>query len=410
MLTGRLFAVIGLFMLSLCWLFPVQASPAADAPAPAQAPPQSLPSDSPSARDAVMKALPNLSSPENVVRAKAVQELRALKESNQAECTTLMRDALLTSPRPLTRLGAARVLGLLDDKIPDNVPELLAQLKASDEPAHQLALAHALSLFRAEGGEAMPILVQLIEESDDPVFQERIAFFMPQLGKPKADLIPKLTDMLGNDNSEVRSEVVTCLVMSGSSIIPGLAVRLDDPNEYVRAGIAEVFENLEGAQVAVPKLVEMMKTDTSTRVRSRAMEALGAIPEAAPSLVAALSDVDPTVRWYAVNGLQRMGDAADVPAYFQALWQAVPALSNALDDSDSGVRIWAVRALSRIGEKAQAQRKFVLNMQLSTLRQALQKALRTLNAAGDAPTRGEEIARAHDRKLLERFLAATASS
>src|SRR5262249_1787896 len=235
-------------------------------------------------------------------------------------------------------------------------------------------------------------------------------FFLPQLGKPKADLIPKLTDMLGNNNSEVRSEVVTCLVLGGSSIIPGLAVRLNDPNEYVRAGIAEGFENLEGAQVAVPKLVGMMKRDRSTKVGSRAMEALGAIPEAAPSLVAALNSVDPTVRWYAVNGLQRMGDAADVPADLNALWQAVPALSHALDDSDSGVRIWAVRALSRIGEKAQVQRKLVPETQLLTLRQTLQKALRTLDAAGKAPSRGEEIARAHDRKLLERFLAATTSS
>ena len=409
-MTGRLAAVAGLLALALYRQPPNQAAPVSDASAPAQSSPDSVPHNSPSFRDTVLKTLPSLSSPDVEARNKAVQELRVLKESNQAECTTLLRDALLTSPRPLTRLGAARVLGLLDDKIPDNVPELLAQLKSADNPGLQLALAHALSLFRADGGEAMPILVQLIEDSDDPAFQERIAFFLPQLGKPKSDLIPKLTDMLASENSEVRSEVVTCLVMSGSSIIPALAVRLDDPNEHVRAGIAEVFENLEGAQVAVPKLVDMMKSDKSSRVRNQAMEALGAIPEAAPFLVAALSDRDPTVRWHAVNGLQRMGDAADVPAYFRALWEAVPALTNALDDSDSGVRIWAVRALSRIGEKAQGQRKFVPTMQMSTLKRALEKALTTLNAAGAPPTRGEEIARAYDRKLLERFLATVSSS
>src|SRR4029453_12143732 len=259
------------------------------------------------------------------------------------ECATLMRDVLLTHRQPLARFGAARVLGLIDDKTPDNVPELLAQLKGTDDPVRQASLTHALSLFGGEAGDAIPIVMNLIEESDDPGFQERIAFFLPRLGKPRFELIPKLIDMLGSDNSEVRSEIATCLIRSGPSIVPLLAARLDDPNEHVRAGIAEVFENVAGAEVAVPKLVQLMKADKSSIVRDRAMEALGAIPEAGPFLVAGLSDADPTIRWYAVNGLQRMGDTADVPAYFRALWEAIPALTMALDDSDGAVRTWAVR-------------------------------------------------------------------
>ncbi len=356
-------------------------------------------------RDQVMNTVPNLTSTEPAVRADAINRLRQIKETDQLECKKILTEMLLTNPQVLARLGAAKALGLFADKTADNVVDLLVELKATHDPERQCQLVHALSLFGSEASEAMPVALELIEASDKPDFQERLAFYLPRFGKPQPQMIPRLLQLLSCDVPEVRQEVISVLVRSGPSIIPLVTARLDDPNEHVRESVVETLGNIEGTQAAMPKLFEMMKTDKSKQVRYSAMEALGGLPEAAPLLVSALSDPNSSTRWYAANGLQRMGEAARSLPYFNAVWASAPTLTKALEDSDKEVRIWAVRAVACIAEAVQARRKKLLDHEVLSLRRALELALKTLDEAGESPTPAEEIARAHDRVVLKTALA-----
>jgi HEAT repeat protein len=83
----------------------------------------------------------------------------------------------------------------------------------------------------------------------------------------------------------------------------------------------------------------------NSRVRQKAVEALGNVgkadPAAIPALIGALEDPDPTIRGKAALALLKSGRDAK---------EAIPALNQLLQDKDAKVRLYAAKALERIQE------------------------------------------------------------
>ena len=145
---------------------------------------------------------------------------------------------------------------------------------------------------------------------------------------------------------------------------------LADPDANTRSLAAEKLRD----PAAVPVLEHLLTTAGSAKARWHAADVLGQIGKparaAAPALVAALKDPDPTVRSVAVRSVSKL--APDVPGAVPALFDlfpdvgairavsefgpaaadAVPRLTTLLDDPDPMVRRNACRTLGRIGDAA----------------------------------------------------------
>ena len=110
-----------------------------------------------------------------------------------------------------------------------------------------------------------------------------------QYGSAAESAIPKLVELMKNDDPAVRFQAVRALSKIGAAAIP-----------------------------QVPAFIQMMASDVSDKVREIAAEAIGALgpaaaakyPEAIPALAKALKDQAWNVRRDAVRSLGQLGPAA----------------------------------------------------------------------------------------------------
>ncbi len=144
-----------------------------------------------------------------------------------------------------------------------------------------------------------------------------------------------------------------------------LALRDEDPQVLTTA--IEAVRTGTG-QKAVERLGELLAQSPHARVREAAANALGKVgtEQQTAVLMAALSDPEQNVRWFAVEGLRKLGATGAVPQISALLAEdpsarvreiaasslgelampaAVPALREALDDESERVRHKAVAAL-----------------------------------------------------------------
>ena len=164
----------------------------------------------------------------------------------------------------------------------------------------------------------------------------------PPLGIAAAARLDKLTD----PDPDVRKRAVESLgrIFNLASSVGYLrfGVVLRSGNSEARGRLDKLLKKLGYPSIA-PALVEVLRGDTDSIVRTRAAAALGKLGDraAVPFLLEALNDESEHVRGNAAWARGRIGDPSTVPT-----------LIGAMNDDDVHVRCKAAAALGDLGDRA----------------------------------------------------------
>lgn len=158
--------------------------------------------------------------------------------------------------------------------------------------------------------------------------------------------VPALVDMLSDPDSEVREEAIEALEATKDiRAVPGLTSALSDTDPTVRTAAAQALGLLAHLPSVVATLVGLL-TNPDAAMRRVAIEALEDTKGegVAQSLISALSDEDPHVRYVATRALRHRLQEPTEDA-------VVPAFIHALRDNDTEVRRAAQQALIAAGDR-----------------------------------------------------------
>ncbi len=257
------------------------------------------------------------------------------------------------------RLAAGRTLKQIRD--PQAVELLLGAL-ADDHMQVRSVAAAALGAIAEDSPErarmvaatgATPALLHLLRDRHIPV-RMASARALGQIGDPEA--LPGLLDALRDVSPHVRGNAAAALGSMGAlhpergaELIPPLIAALGDADSGVRALSALALGRVAAAHhdpalrgQVVPALLNTFR-DSSVNVRTNAAWALGLIgPDAVPAMIHALRDEQMQVRSAAASVLKQVAERHGRAS------KAVDALIAALDDVDETVRWYAIGALGVI--------------------------------------------------------------
>jgi len=244
------------------------------------------------------------------------------------------------------------------------VEPLAAALKDEDPDVQWVA---AYSLERI----SKPAVPALMAALKDYVSAEPAGAALVRIGEPA---VGPLTVLFDDENADVRARAVRVLVAMGESGVDGLIVALKHDDADVRKHAVSAVTHGEARS---PRLVEPLiaaLNDVDPHVRYEAVDALGRMEDtrAVDPLIAALGDQSVDVRIYAAEVLGRIGDVRAVEALSAALKdekrnvrcsaaaalgdlkdvRAVQPLIDALGDEDQYVRSAAVEALRQIAQES----------------------------------------------------------
>jgi HEAT repeat protein len=238
----------------------------------------------------------------------------------------------LKSPDAKARAEACKSILPID--LPAPPPELLAALSDPDAAVRKACIKGVLG-FVLEYADAsgVPKLLEIAEK--DPVVEVRAEAIRVIGALAHRDVVPGLVKVFEKEKNEaVRDEILAIFAREGDQrALPVLLPLLEakDPPPLV-------FEALRG--IAHPKAVGPLLPlleNPAGAIRSRAIQVLGDLGDhsAAPKLVKALLDKEPTVVREAINGVAQLGSA-----------EAVGPLLKLSDHPDAKVRLSAIRALA----------------------------------------------------------------
>jgi HEAT repeat protein len=226
-----------------------------------------------------------------------------------------------------------------------------------------------------------------------------------------------LLDALQNDPEPVRRNVMRFVVQVQGTYRDALVSQaLSDSDPQVLVTAIEAVEVSTG-QEAVSRLQELLTNSAYVPVREAAANALGRVgsDKSVPVLMAALDDAAENVRWFAVEGLRKLGAGQAVPRVSEMLEKdpsprvreiaastlgelgqpaAVPALRKALDDGSERVRQKAVSALLALASGSYERMKIIADLFRSRrlLEPARQVLSRIVEQYADAPQLKAQLA------------------
>jgi len=237
--------------------------------------------------------LDDLRDPDRNVRASAALSLG--KIGDPADAGTLV-EALATEPDFFNREYLTWSLVRVAEAA---TPLLIAMLNDARVQARHGA-AHTLG--KIADPRAIPALIAALQD-DDTCVVSKAAFSLGAINAVEA--APALTNLLGRENRELQSTLVS------------------------------VFERL-GANALPP--VRHALTHTDARVREHAADILGAIADhgSVSALASAMADAEPHVRFAALHALSNIGGEA-----------AMEAIEPMRNDADASVRALASRISGR---------------------------------------------------------------
>jgi HEAT repeat protein len=197
---------------------------------------------------------------------------------------------------------------------------------------------------------ALDVLILGLQEPN-PVIRREAVLALRNIGTGAEAAVPALVQRLKQDGDvEVRRKGVRAIQSIDANLaLEALIQALDNSDDGVRANVAGALASIgPSTEKAVPKLIELLKTDLNSEVRSAAANALGEIAPRDRTVIAVLNDAlkDPAwfVRKEAAVSLEKSGAAAK---------EAVNNLKKALkEDRNSTMRSWAAAALGSIGSEA----------------------------------------------------------
>ncbi len=173
--------------------------------------------------------------------------------------------------------------------------------------------------------------------------------------------IPFLAEAVEDENYHVRMLAVSALLMIGDPAMPAILEKLKTGSDDTRIFIARSFTG-NSAGTTNNKIAGGLfdlADDSSARVRSAGIGALGIIYQATPEVITvasrAMQDTDSEVRNSAIHALS---------ALFHRTDEAIPALRKALNAEDRYVRVCAARLLyQRFPEKEPPEGVFLEALQ-----------------------------------------------
>lgn len=265
------------------------------------------------------------------------------------------------------RRQAVRALGRLGPQAEDAVPALIDSLKDNDHigvgtsskgafedsyayNSMREAAVWALLRMGPKAEDALlhsgvPLLVAGLTDSD-PGVRDHSARALGAIGPKAKAAVPALKDCLRDKNASVRRAASFALESFGAEAVPALLEGLKSRNVTMRREVAGV---LRWGRVKIPvaSLIEALR-DEDPRVRYCCVCALGYLgPEAkdaVPELIKKLNDMK-MIR----GSEEKSSEDVVVETLARIGAEAVPALTGALRDKDDVVRAKAARTLGEIG-------------------------------------------------------------
>jgi HEAT repeat protein len=228
------------------------------------------------------------------------EELVALIGQPEGETLAGLVEALGSEYAVVRRYSAARLAALPDSALGqgrlDDKALYISLREAFERPSEQVRLNVMRLVARLDGQYREPLVAMVLS---DPSPSVAVAAIDAVSGAPKRETISVIEGLVrGAAAAEVRVAAAKVLGRTGSQeSIPALLGAVDDSEEDVRWFAVEGLRKL-GATHAVPRISQALQRDRSARVREVAASALGELgqPAAVPALRRALDDPEEHVR------------------------------------------------------------------------------------------------------------------
>jgi HEAT repeat protein len=242
---------------------------------------------------------------------------------------------------------AAYALTRLVPAFPAALPSVIraeADLLGDADEEVQAEATAALIAVGPGSDSTVPIMIGVLAHDPNAPARVHAAQVLGALGQRSGAAIPTVIGALADSNAAVRLVAVSAIGRIGLPVdqLRVLARVSTDSDAAVRAGAVEALIALHAPAETLRAIGERAARDPDAVVRVEAAYALassGSPARVVPRLVAALGDVDPSVRTAAATVLGRLGPQAS---------GATVALERAATDSDREVRAVATQSLRAV--------------------------------------------------------------
>jgi HEAT repeat protein len=328
------------------------------------------------------------------VRARAIEDLRQIRDYGAKEPAFQLVLAALKDEDSAVRAEAAEALPAFRDSVRVLNP-LVGALRDPSANVRREAADALYFVGRDEGGftpdpRVMEPLTGALTDEDPGVRGAAASsldlafgsYSEPGLLDPtvRSRAVAALIVCLRDDSFQVRVAAANALWPARDpKAVDPLIAALKDRDASVRSGAAAALGGLH-AQKAVQPLISALK-DTNAEVRANAMRALYEIYRTGGTrprepIVAALKDSDPRVRSWAASILEWIGGKRAVGPLLIALGRQEPA-----DQANAQARAAAALALGRIGDRRATPR--LLDLLVDEDREVRRQAGWALGLLGD---------------------------
>ncbi len=253
----------------------------------------------------------------------------------------------------LVRTGKKRIIGAINETLVDSDPvvrrhaaaaltsicsprsvELLAQLLEDSDLS--VRRAAAMTAGKIDEPDLGPAIVRALERETDSVTVESLLEALQRNGGTES--LSVLTRYVEGEAKQYRESAFKALRrLKSPESVPVFRRLLDDVSGAIRKQAIEQLASMK-VNAVLPRLRDLLRTDSDENVRAACARAVGELHdhESLSLLEAALED-HPTVKFQAIIGLGKLGNAAAGP-YLLAL----------LDDVQPEIRYQAVKALGQL--------------------------------------------------------------
>lgn len=319
-------------------------------------------------------------------------EIERLLNERKAEAAEALVDALDSSD-PAVQANAAEYLDRLSSNwefvVSDKgLATILGITKATRNEKMQSHLIGTLGHIGPRNDQIQETLIALISKSNAASVKNACANALSALireekAKSAEPAVKALANLLQSDPSpHVRSAAANALSQCHALpdvVVPALIKAVDDNYRQVRTSAAQALGQYGvRSRDAIPKLLELFKSETDTGIRQTCMYSLQAIGRGNPEVVKVVIDSldDPQMESYALSYISSFGaDAAP----------AVPKLLSIVESNQNlNTRINAARALAQIGPAAKSAMPSLEKLNEATkstsINSYIQEAIRRISA------------------------------
>lgn len=267
-----------------------------------------------------------------------------------------------------------------------SVKTIIGMLKSSQKREIKNSLVSALGNIGPRSDDIKAAIIQTLNTSPEPAVKRAALDALARLAQQEkpalaAETTKILVRELSNEDSQlIRQSALYALSRFRANpdvVVPAVMKTLDDNYAIVRNASCQALGSYQSSsKAAIPKLIEMIKTESDSSIKYSAMNALQCIDRKDPRILQLYLDLfdDPIVGRNAVSYLSNFGaDAApavpklidllksgDVHAKHQAAEVlghigpaarvALPALTEALKDPDTALVRYAEQAITRLNQ------------------------------------------------------------